>query len=40
MDLRVNGPGYPKKDPLGQESEAYKRRQLESSGERQFISLS
>jgi len=30
MDLGVNGPGHPKKDPLGQESEAYKRRQLES----------
>jgi len=30
MDLKVNGFGHPKKDSLGQESETYKRRQLES----------
>ncbi|AES59045.1 hypothetical protein MTR_1g013320 [Medicago truncatula] len=29
MDLKINGSGDPKKGPLGQESEAYKRRQLE-----------
>jgi len=31
IDLKVNGYGHPKKGPLGQESETYKRRQLESS---------
>jgi len=30
MDLMVNGFGHPKKGSLGQESETYKRRQLES----------
>jgi len=41
MNLKINGPGHPKKGPLGQESEAYKRRRLESSwgGGGEFIIL-
>jgi len=39
MDLRVDGPINPKKGPLGQESETYKWRQLESSREITFIIL-
>ena len=32
MNLKINGPGHPKKGPLGHESEAYKWRRLDSSG--------
>jgi hypothetical protein len=39
MDLMVNGPGHPKKGQLGQESGAYKRRQLDSSKGIKFIIL-